>query len=576
MTFWVENTSSGLGKVSFFSLRNFKLHVDQIQMLDLNAPEYASAMANTLAIMHWHTKFDANDIEFALGSSPADRNAVHRSIPVTNIQHLSKGTSTYERITNAGPNFKKRSINLWAFDFDACKPIDMNESGVKQAIKAFVENAPYYPRPFTKVCSCYHESRNPSTAKSFGISQHPYHSYQTHTPVIVFDYEPRIPGTTGSSGISQQPWDRYQTYASIIDCFYRGRRPGTARSFRISRQPWNNYWTRISIISPERCPETELEVKWIIAAKLQSPMQSTEEHPTLIPLANSTMTSPFPPSTPSTTAPITFYDIALAPPAPKTACSPNPWKTRYALNFKNIPYKTAWVPLLDIPSVRGALNIPASRKFADGSPYPTLPIISDPATGRILGDSFEIATYLQEQYPSAGAGDLFPVQELDYVFGRELNLHAPPIAVAETAGDDDNAAAYVKFNTNVDAAFTAHTQLMMEGFPFDPAVAEECKEMFSRRIGMPWDDLAVSAEKRGELLRSFEEALGGLAGLYERDVSGPFLRGSRPSYADFIVGGWLRFSWGMLPREEWEALKGWHGGVFGRLHEALKVFARMD
>ncbi|KAJ5382183.1 hypothetical protein N7517_000094 [Penicillium concentricum] len=263
-----------------------------------------------------------------------------------------------------------------------------------------------------------------------------------------------------------------------------------------------------------------------------------------------------------TTALITFYDIALAPPVTKSACSPNPWKTRYALNFKGTPYKTTWVPLPDVSSVRSAFNIPASRKFADGSPYHTLPIISDPATGRIVGDSFEIATYLQEQYPSSGSGDLFPAQELEFIFGRDLGLYAP---IAEA-----------KFNTNVDAVFSAHARLTVQGFPFDPATAEECKATFSRRMGVPWETLAISGEEREDLLRLFEETLGGLARLYMSDASGPFLMGSRPSYADFIVGGWLRMSRGMLPREEWEALKGWHSGVFGRLHEALEVFAQMD
>ncbi|KAF3491514.1 uncharacterized protein GIQ15_01031 [Arthroderma uncinatum] len=270
---------------------------------------------------------------------------------------------------------------------------------------------------------------------------------------------------------------------------------------------------------------------------------------------------------------ITFYDIALAPPAEKFACSPNPWKTRYALNFKKTPYKTTWVPLLDISSVRGALNIPASRKFADGSPYQTLPVISDPATGRIVGDSFEIATYLQEQYPSSGAGDLFPEQELDFVFGRDLALFAP---LAEAKSAEGTAAEYARFNKNVDAAFSAHVQLMAHGLPFDPAVAEECKAAFSRRAGMPWEVMRISGEGRTKLLKSFEEALGGLARLYERDASGPFLMGNGPNYADFIVGAWLRMSRGTLPKEEWEALKGWHSGVFGKLHEALKAFAQMD
>lgn len=286
----------------------------------------------------------------------------------------------------------------------------------------------------------------------------------------------------------------------------------------------------------------------------------------MAPTTSTSTTSP-------TTGLITFYDIALAPPVQKTACSPNPWKTRYTLNFKKTPYQTTWVPLPDVSSVRGALNIPASRTFADGTPYHTLPVISDPATGRIVGDSFEIAMYLQEQYPSSGAGDLFPVQELDFVFGQNLELHAP---IAETKAAEGHIAAYVKFNTNVDAAFTAHTQLMLEGFPFDPATAEECKAIFSRRVGAPWETLGVSEEKRGELLGAFEEALSGLASLYKKDASGPFLMGSKASYADFIVGGWLRMSRGMLPAKEWEALKGWHNGVFGRLDEALEAFAQMD
>ncbi|CAG8118711.1 unnamed protein product [Penicillium nalgiovense] len=119
-------------------------------------------------------------------------------------------------------------------------------------------------------------------------------------------------------------------------------------------------------------------------------------------------------------------------------------------------------------------------------------------------------------------------------------------------------------------------RLMVHGFPFDPAVAEECKATFTKRIGAPWDSLAISGEEREELLKAFEETLGGLARLYAMDPSGPFLMGNKASYADFIVGGWLRMSRVMLPVEEWEALKEWHSGIFGRLYEALEAFAQMD
>lgn len=271
---------------------------------------------------------------------------------------------------------------------------------------------------------------------------------------------------------------------------------------------------------------------------------------------------------------LTFYDIALAPPVEKNACSPNPWKTRYALNFKKVPYKTTWVPLPDISKVRAPLNIPASRKFADGSPYHTLPIVSDPATGRIVGDSLEIAVYLQEQYPSSVAGELFPAQDLDFVFGRELELFAP-IAVADV-GEDGPIPAYVRFNTNVDGAFTAHAQLMGSGLPLDPARAQETKTEFEKRIGVPWDAMVIRGEARRELLKSLEETLSGLASIYRKDASGPFVLGTRASYADFIVGGWLRMCQGTLPGEEWNMIKGWYDGLFGKLHEALEVFAQMD
>lgn len=269
---------------------------------------------------------------------------------------------------------------------------------------------------------------------------------------------------------------------------------------------------------------------------------------------------------------MTFYDIALAPPASKISCSPNPWKSRYALNFKKASYKTTWVPFLDITPVRSSLNIPASRTFHDGSPYQTLPVLSDPATGRIIGDSFEIATYLQQQYPSLGEGDLFPEQDLGYDFGKDLALFAP---IAEAVGSGPFAA-YAKFNTNVDAVFSAHTQLTVRGFPFDPATADECKAVFEKRIGVPWAALDISGGERAKLLKAFEEKLGGLASFYKRDASGPFLLGKSPSYADFIVGGWLRMDRGMLPAEEWEALKGWHDGVFGKLSDALEAYSQMD
>ena len=121
----------------FFSLRNYKLHIDQVQSLQLDAEEYAKSMAGALAVLHWHTKVDAMDIEFVLGSSPTDNNAVRRALDLRKIESLDPGTSTYEPTTNNSPNFKKRSISLWMIDFDACSTITLNDTGVCQAVKGF-------------------------------------------------------------------------------------------------------------------------------------------------------------------------------------------------------------------------------------------------------------------------------------------------------------------------------------------------------------------------------------------------------------------------------------------------------
>lgn len=278
--------------------------------------------------------------------------------------------------------------------------------------------------------------------------------------------------------------------------------------------------------------------------------------------------------------PIVFYDIAMRPPVEKTCCSPNPWKTRLALNFKGLAYSTSWVPLPDVAKVRRGLGLPACRKFADGTDFFTLPIIADPATGSVVGDSFDIAVYLQDTYPDAGAGDLFPPQPLDYVFsaggGRGGGADEPAVPLSQRDEERGRFPAYARFNTQVDAAFTAHAQLAVQEFPFDPATAEASKAEFARRAGVgSWDDFALAGEQRDRVKASLRDALGGLAVLFSRDATGPFLLGQRASYADFIVGGWLRMMRAALPESEWEELRGWHGGIFGRLHDALEIYAEV-
>ncbi|KAN0072598.1 hypothetical protein V8E54_009527 [Elaphomyces granulatus] len=98
------------GGTIFFSLRNYKLHLDQFKELDLDAEGYALDMADALAVLHWHTKIDGMDVEFALGSSPLDRHSIRRAMPLTDIQRLKPGASTYEYLCDKnGSEFQEKS-----------------------------------------------------------------------------------------------------------------------------------------------------------------------------------------------------------------------------------------------------------------------------------------------------------------------------------------------------------------------------------------------------------------------------------------------------------------------------------
>jgi glutathione S-transferase len=265
--------------------------------------------------------------------------------------------------------------------------------------------------------------------------------------------------------------------------------------------------------------------------------------------------------------PIAFYDIAFKAPREETNAAVNPWKTRLALNFKARPYTTTWVPLLDVEKVRRNLQVPASRKFSDGSDYYTLPVITDPNTNEAIGDSFDIAEYLQKTYPDSGE-DLFPEQKFDYVF---IPDQASPVPISDIRGREHDE--YAKFNMSVDEVFTAHVILMVNGMLLEPAG----EQVFVKRAGVDsFDAFACVGEQREQVLASFENNLEGLAKVFKKDESGPFILGQQASYADLIVGGWLRMANRTLDSSEWDALRGWHGGVFGRLHDALDQYAQTD
>ncbi|KAF1978246.1 hypothetical protein BU23DRAFT_550300 [Bimuria novae-zelandiae CBS 107.79] len=118
------NQDGGESRFRRFSLRNVPLHIDQMEMLGMDAAAYAEAITEALAMMHWGAHIDAGDVEFVLAPSRAE-----------------SSTSSVFRSAYLGTH------SLWILDFDCCQRFEMDEAGVEKACEAFFKNDPFYPRP---------------------------------------------------------------------------------------------------------------------------------------------------------------------------------------------------------------------------------------------------------------------------------------------------------------------------------------------------------------------------------------------------------------------------------------------
>lgn len=132
--------------LSVFSLRNFNLNLDRIERVGMQDTEnIANLMGRGLAIMHWKAGIDADDVEFVLGSTPTYPIKSLSYHEIASLPDTPQSTGRGE--TNNPANFKRRATQLWLLDFNKCKDITRDEAGVKQAIRSFFRNDPYFPRP---------------------------------------------------------------------------------------------------------------------------------------------------------------------------------------------------------------------------------------------------------------------------------------------------------------------------------------------------------------------------------------------------------------------------------------------
>lgn len=216
-------------------------------------------------------------------------------------------------------------------------------------------------------------------------------------------------------------------------------------------------------------------------------------------------------------------------------------------------------------STRKALGVPPSRKFPDGSDFYTLPVVYDSATDQYIGDSWDIALYLDCKYPAG-----------------------PRLVPQGMAGVTK------AWNDRVDQLFTSFVRLLAHGTPFNPENADTSRQIlvsrgqsfFIRATGrqMTWDDCTAKGEERRQMLDDFRSALGELEQYYSfpeqhgtqcraQGGGGLFLAGDEPTYADLIVGGWLGYVHETLPPSELAEFQAWHNGRWTKIWLALAKYA---
>ncbi|KZT27479.1 hypothetical protein NEOLEDRAFT_1176878 [Neolentinus lepideus HHB14362 ss-1] len=245
---------------------------------------------------------------------------------------------------------------------------------------------------------------------------------------------------------------------------------------------------------------------------------------------------------------IIFYDI---PSISGKGWSPNTWKTRLALKFKGLPYKTVWVEYPNIQSLSKEIGAAPTTVDIDGSPKYTLPAIYDPKTKRAISDSQDIAEYLDATYPETPV--LFPSGTLALQFAFQ-------------------------------EAFT----LIGLGSVFPPMIQdtmnilnEESKNFYRRTREAAFrkkvEEICPLGPIRDEAWRKAREGLTMTAGWLQKR-RGPYIMGETISYADLHVVAWLLWVRQVKgsESEEWNRIITWDNGLWGGYIAQFGKYIRPD
>ncbi|KAG6850448.1 hypothetical protein H0H93_013320 [Arthromyces matolae] len=241
--------------------------------------------------------------------------------------------------------------------------------------------------------------------------------------------------------------------------------------------------------------------------------------------------------------PIILYDIPST--APGSAWSPNVWKTRFALNYKGIPYRTEWIEYPDIEATCKSIGASPTEE-RDGRPLYTLPVIYDPSTRSAIAESAVIAEYLDATYPDTPK--LMPLGKES--FKQEFLIQYRTILPK----------LWQFIFPATERLLNPPSQSYFDAVKYGSTIPHESPTGESRQI--EWKKIQADFDLFAKWLDE------------HGDKEGPHILGAEVSFLDFVLGGylfWMRITLGEESKE-WKDISTWNGGRFGALLEGIKKY----
>ncbi|KAF8577823.1 hypothetical protein K439DRAFT_1639376 [Ramaria rubella] len=243
---------------------------------------------------------------------------------------------------------------------------------------------------------------------------------------------------------------------------------------------------------------------------------------------------------------ITLYDAASNC---DLAWNPFGWKARYCLNFKGLAHKTTYLEYPDIAATMKSIGAPPTG-IRDGTPVYTVPVIVDESVRTadggptVIAESFEIAQFLDKHYPTPN--QLIPpgTAALQMLYQEEVTNHLYRGALSRVF------------------------------VPIVPSVLNEPSRVFwvesrEKIFGKKLDVLCPKGSEAWETqFANAKTALDKFAALH--DKNGPegnlLVAGNEVTFSDFAILTLLD-TVALVTPEEWEKVKTWNGGRWGKLKE---------